>query len=90
MTATIPARMATTHRCINAISVHCTKGSGKPKRKSCTYCGSLLSTSEGYFGVFEWTGTGRYRIADAISLHSSELRAESARTGERVVRFVWA
>ena len=90
MTATIPARLGRTYRCINSISVHCTRGTGRTTRQRCAYCGSILSQSEGYFGVFEWTGTGRYPLEAAVSLHSTEARAEAARTGEHVVRFVLA
>ena len=75
----------------------CLYGSGYPHtaednaasgRKRCTYCGGPLTRFRGLWGVFVWQGTGRYPATDAQSMHASVKRAELARTGELVVRWI--
>lgn len=53
-------------------------GTGKPKRKRCR-CGGEFFTLAGWWGVFRWTGTGNYRLTDALSVHRSDAIADRAR-----------
>jgi DNA-directed RNA polymerase subunit RPC12/RpoP len=76
------------YHCSNEISVHCDRGTGKPRRAFCKYCGSRIIVREGYFGIFQWTGTGRYPLEKALKIYATERGAERARTGDLVVRFI--
>lgn len=64
-------------------------GNGQPRRKACSWCGGAYIVHEGVWGVFEWSGQGRYPVAEAKSLHSQEWRASKATDGtDLVVRWV--
>lgn len=89
--------VATRHECVARISIHCTRGAGKPKRKACGYCGSLLTTRTGTYGVFDWTGTGHYPARNAVETFTRESVAstwadvhaqESTSPGGYVVRWI--
>ena len=90
----------TRHECSSRISVHCTRGAGKPKRKACAHCGSMLLTRVGAYGVFNWTGTGHYPATDAVETFTREKlaeawaesygRTESTSEGGYVVRWIEA
>jgi len=53
-----------------------TSGDGTPTRKKCARCGGPLDTETGLWGVFTWTGTGRYPEADAHEVFNGIARAE--------------
>lgn len=87
-------RPALRYRCIGmARSGFCTQGAGVPSRKRCAYCGGKLLREQGVYGVFSWTGNGRYPIENATRTFASEKRAqalcdsEAGRTAGWVVRW---
>lgn len=95
MSATVAA-LATRHACMltgYGTGPH-TQGSGQPQRRRCAYCGGKFYTVRGVYGVFAWTGTGRYPLADAVSTHTRESSADrriaADTTGTLVVRWVSA
>lgn len=72
-----PVALAKRHACTSSLqSVHCTRGNGQPTRKACAHCGGRLRVEEGLWGVFVWTGTGRYPVEDAVSTTVREAVAE--------------
>ena len=75
MTTTEPRKPATRYRCLLDISVHCTKGHGKPTRKKCAHCGGSLFVEYGLWGVFTWRGDGRYPERKAYHTSTSHTRA---------------
>jgi hypothetical protein len=70
------------------------RGTTKPTRDRCAWCGRSLLVRRGLWGAFEWTGTGRYPVEAALALYASAAAAErfaNARFDEGenvVVRFV--
>ena len=81
--------MAKRHECVTNMSVHCTKGSGVPKRRKCAWCGSGFLVEEGVYGVFEWRGDGRYKLEDAKRVYQSRLAADKFIGGRALVsRFI--
>ena len=92
--ATTSIPVSVRHRCMINQSVLCTRGSGNPSRKWCRYCGSRLMVERGVWCVVPWTRDGRYRLADAVSVHRSEAAAQSVVDGDvsdtLVVRFLEA
>jgi hypothetical protein len=76
--------------CSLRISVHCERGRGRAPRCKCRYCGGLLRTASGIYGVFTWRGDGRYRLEDAHATYIQEGAADrfAARCSEHVVRFI--
>ena len=90
--ATTSIPVSVRHRCMSNHSVLCTRGNGKPSRKSCKHCGSSLYVESGVWCVVPWTGDGRYRLEDAVSIHRSEAAAQSVVNGDvsdtLVVRFL--
>jgi hypothetical protein len=93
MTDTMPERQATRWRCSLSISVHCGRGNGQPSRKRCGYCGGTFYVEQGWWGVFVWTGDGRYPHTLAVKVFSAEGPAEryAVRTDSRyVVRWIAA
>lgn len=80
--------MATRHVCLNAISVHCLHGAGRGPAK-CRYCGSPLHRSTGVYGVFTWTGDGRYPREAAHATYETERAAQNyANLFNHVVRWI--
>lgn len=68
---------AVRHECLSKGTLaHCTKGDGKPRRKACAGCGGRLAVYPGTWGVFVWTGTGRYPLTDAVRTFVRERAAE--------------
>jgi hypothetical protein len=94
MTAAAQAatRTATRHFCSLDISPRCTKGDGKgPATGKCRHCGGKVYTDHGLWGVFTWTGTGRYPVTDAKRTYVRQGAAESWATAngtELVVRWI--
>lgn len=82
-----PRTHATRHLCASSLqSVHCTRGNGKPTRKACAHCGGRLRVETGLWGVFVWTGDGRYPLESAVSTTVREAVAE--RRTEQDSRYV--
>lgn len=80
------------HKCGNGFGYPHTRGDGLPKRRTCAYCRGRLVTETGTWGVYTWTGTGRYPLRDAIRTFRREKAAdEFAMTDETlVVRWTYA
>lgn len=82
---------STRHRCLWD---QCHEGgAGKPKRKTCGRCGSQWLVEQGTYGVFVWTGDGRYPASDAVRTFRTEASAEAyavKTSPEYVVRWVYA
>lgn len=90
MTINVTVAKATRHACINGGYPH-TSGDGAPKRKRCAYCGGSLYTSAGTWGVFVWTGDGRYPLDNAVCTFTRQTKADAYATATRpdyVVRWV--
>lgn len=66
------------HECLFGMAYPHTSGDGAPKRKKCAYCGGQIAVYEGTYGVFVWTGDGRYPIASALSVHKTRKSADLA------------
>ncbi len=83
MPAPTTRKLARRHYCEHqdnpaaGLSTFHTRGNGKPRTKRCTYCGGRLVEVTGLWGVFEWRGDGRYRLADAIRTFTIESRADA-------------
>ena len=91
---TLP-KMGTTHRCLLGATSRCgARIGGAPKTAKCRACGGAWLVQQGWFGVFAWTGDGRYPVANAVSLHATERmadkRIDADTTGTLVVRWVTA
>ena len=81
--------MTTRYRCSSQLSTFCSRGGGRPSRKSCKYCGSVFVIQSGTWGAFVWTGTGRYPEAAAQRTFTSEKVADRwASSRELVVRWI--
>lgn len=70
------------------------KGSGKPRAKKCSYCGSPFYIEEGSWGVFVWSGgVADYRPESAVKLFENEQKANTFADGHAhdnyVVRWCW-
>lgn len=81
------------HYCPHRVSVHCGgPKSGKPTTQKCSTCGGRWIVRRGTYGVFTWTGTGRYNIAAAHATFASQARADARAAmsnGQNwVVRFI--
>lgn len=77
------AKLASRHYCPAAdstgISTFHSRGNGKPHGVGkCKYCRSDLTVVTGFWGVFRWTGNGRYPLDAAMSTHLSEQAADRA------------
>jgi hypothetical protein len=83
-------RVAHKHQCTLAISTLCTRGTGKPKRQRCSYCGGSIRMESGIWGVFQWTGKGDYPLSNALATFTSRARADVvANQGDNtVVRWI--
>lgn len=64
----------------------------KPTTKKCPKCGSQWHERQGWYGVFHWTGDGRYPVDSAVELFTRESQAESyvqkSNDDTLVIRFV--
>ena len=81
--------MTTRYRCSSQLSPLCTRGDGRPARKSCKYCGSVFVVQHGTWGAYVWTGNGRYPEAAALRTFTSEKVADRwAAARELVVRWI--
>jgi hypothetical protein len=82
--STLIARKAIRHLCPHAndtgLSFQHTHGNGAPKRKKCAYCGGVLYTITGLWGVFTWRGDGRYFHDGAHETFASEVKADAYAT----------
>jgi hypothetical protein len=91
MSTTRPAVQSIRYECTNGLG-GCQSGNGKPKRKTCAHCGGRFHVLSGVWGVFVWTGTGRYPESDAVSLHRLESQAHKATAADTaetlVVRWI--
>ena len=86
-----PERLATRYVCCNdgneAAGLRHTRGNGKPSRKTCAGCKGPLHVYSGLWGVFTWTGDGRYPEAAALRTGTREsvlqayVDSENTRTG---------
>lgn len=76
------------HECPSRISVRCDQGHGRAPRKRCRVCGSELRTISGLYGVFAWTGEGRYPRSAALSVWETYAAAERHTGDSYVVRFL--
>ena len=68
-----------------------TSGHGAPSRKKCAYCGGPLDVETGLWGVFTWTGTGRYPKSAAVKIYSNVSLADGYAMDNRsnlVVRWI--
>ena len=54
-----------------------TSGHGTPTRKTCARCKGPIDVQTGLWGVFTWTGTGRYPEDKAHATYASHKKAES-------------
>jgi len=90
--STTATRTATRHSCSLNISVHCTKGNGKgPASGKCRHCGGRIYTDRGVWGVFTWTGDGRYPLSNAKCTYVRQAAAETyavVNGTELVVRWI--
>lgn len=76
-TVAAPAKTALRHHCSNRATAHCDRGAGRgAKSGKCRTCKSKLFIERGVYGVFAWTGTGHYPLADAIATRLQENAAE--------------
>lgn len=66
----------TRHRCPHGKGHPHTAGDGAPKRKKCAYCGGVVITEAGTYGVFAWRGDGRYRPVDAVKTFTTRRAAD--------------
>jgi hypothetical protein len=66
--------MTTRYRCLYEGTSRC--AGDQHKRAKCQYCGASMYTMEGQWGVFTWTGDGRYKAADAHRVYSSKTAAD--------------
>lgn len=81
--------MTTRYRCISEGTTRC--GGDQPKRRTCKHCDGVLMASEGTWGVFTWTGDGRYKAADAHRVYSSKTAADRfAAVNDYVTRWISA
>jgi len=81
--------MTTRYRCSSQLSPLCTRGDGRPTRKSCGYCGSVFVIQSGTWGAFDWTGNARYQRSDALRTFTSQKVADRwAAARELVVRWI--
>lgn len=89
MTVTIPRGRR--HECSGQVTPHCAKGDGKGPAK-CRACGGTIHVFQGCWGVFTWTGTGRYPLELAHRLYARYAAAERyiAVNTDYVVRWVGA
>lgn len=81
--ATTARRLAARHYCplrdATGLSSFHTSGNGRPRgRGRCRYCGAVLVTVTGLWGVFVHRGDGRYWLDGALSTHLSEPTADRA------------
>ena len=78
------SKLATRYVCCNAgnadAGAYHTRGNGKPSRKRCAGCGGAFYVYTGLWGVFTWTGDGRYPEAAALKTFTRYALAETART----------
>jgi hypothetical protein len=88
-------RLATRYTCRNegnplSGATH-THGNGKPSRKRCAYCNGAFYVYTGLWGVFTWTGDGRYPEVTALRTFTRYAAAEAfADAGdETVVRWIY-
>jgi hypothetical protein len=85
-TSTKPERLATRYVCSNAgneaAGFRHTRGNGKPPRKACGHCRGALYVYTGLWGVFTWTGDGRYPEAAALRTFTREALAQAYVDGE--------
>lgn len=67
------------HTCVNkymrGAGAHHTHGFGKPKRKTCEYCGGGFIVSQGMYYVLPWRSDGMYDRSQAVGTYSYEKRA---------------
>ena len=90
-----PERLATRYVCCNdgneAAGLRHTRGNGKPSRKACACCKGSLRVYTGLWGVFTWTGDGRYPEAAALKTFTREQPAQTmAEAGDQtVVRWIY-
>lgn len=88
-------KLATRYVCSNdgneAAGAFHTRGNGKPSRKRCAGCGGAFYVYTGLWGVFTWTGDGRYPEAAALATFTREQPAQAmAEAGkETVVRWIY-
>lgn len=89
----VEVKQATRHVCINRSSLNGshTRGPGTAKRRRCAFCGGVLHTETGTYGVFTWTGTGRYPLKNAIRTFAHERAADefASSADSLVVRWVY-
>lgn len=90
-----PERLATRYVCSNAgneaAGLRHTYGNGKPVRKRCAGCRGEFYVYTGLWGVFTWTGDGRYPEAAALRTFTREQPAQAmAEAGDQtVVRWIY-
>jgi hypothetical protein len=78
-------RTATRYECRNNLSVLCTRGDGRPTRKTCVYCGGELRVETGVWGVFDWTQANRYPAEAANRAFPSRKQAEACADADNLV-----
>ena len=73
-------RLATRYVCqyegVGGAGIRHTSGNGKPARKRCEYCKGAFAVMTGLWGVFVWTGDGRYPRKDAERTYVREQAAQ--------------
>ena len=74
-------KLATRYACRNAgkewAGLTHTSGNGKPSRKRCANCRGEFYVQTGLWGVFTWTGDGRYPEAAALRTFTREPLAQA-------------
>jgi len=79
--STNPEPLATRYACSNdgneAAGFAHTRGNGKPSRKACAGCKGALYVYTGLWGVFTWTGDGRYPEAAALRTFTRHAPADA-------------
>ena len=90
------SKLATRYVCSNdgneAAGLRHTRGNGKPSRKRCAGCKGSLRVYTGLWGVFTWTGDGRYPEAAALKTFTRYALAEicaNAGSDQTVVRWIY-
>lgn len=69
------ATLAIRYRCLSSSGLIRCEGD-HPKRLKCAACGARLHVFTGLYGVFTWTGDGRYPIASAHRTFARKAAAE--------------
>jgi hypothetical protein len=79
--------LATRYSCLYQGTIRCE--GDQSKRTKCKYCGSQIYTQQGLWGVFTWTGDGRYSLADAHRTFVRKSAADKYTTNDETYVVRW-